>query len=416
VKRGLGTIRQDVNISIAEGARVEIKGVQALDMIETIVAREAVRQVHLLDIRRELISRGAFVVDEIFDVTEVFRDTQSKVIKRALGKGKVYAVRLGGFAGMIGREVQPGRRLGTEFSDRAKTAGVGGIFHTDELPAYGITQAEVDALRKEVQAEEGDAVTLVADRQERAYGAMESVIQRAKEALEFVPEETRRALPDGNSAYMRPLPGASRMYPETDVPAIDISPEYYESVEVPELLTEKCGRFAIQFGLNAELAEKIVYSYYLPLFEELMEVFGNHATVTPTLICRTLTGLVPELRRDGVATDNLTDACFTEVFGAVAEGKAAKEGIGDILRLLAGNPDTGIDGVLEELGFAGTDVSQIEASAAKLVAEKEEFVREKGLAAVGPLMGILMAEFRGKADGKLISEVLKKQVELLLSD
>lgn len=415
VKRGLGTIRQDVNISIAEGARVEIKGVQALDMIETIVEREAERQVNLLEIRSELLSRNASVVDEIFDVTDIFRDTESKVIRKSLKKGKVYAVLLRAFDGMIGMEVQPGRRLGTEFSDRAKTSGVGGIFHTDELPKYGITQEEVDALRDAVGAGDGDAVALVADRKERAYGAMESVIIRAKEALEFVPEETRRALPDGNSAYMRPLPGASRMYPETDVPAIDISGDYYESIDLPELLTEKCGRFAQEYSLNEELAEKIVYSQYLPLFEKLMENFNADKTVTPTLVSRTLTGMIPELRRDGVKTDKLTDSHFMDVFGAVAEGKAAKEGIGDILRRFAEKPGGNLEFILDSLGFTGVDVSQIEEFAEKIVAERADFVSEKGPGAVGPLMGIVMGQFRGKADGKLVSEVLKKKIETYLN-
>ncbi|MEZ5335134.1 MAG: Glu-tRNA(Gln) amidotransferase subunit GatE [Methanolobus sp.] len=143
VKRGLGTIRQDVNISIAKGARVELKGVQALDMIETIVELEVERQVNLLSIRDELLERDASVCDTIFDVTELFKDTQSKVIKKTIKKGKVFAVLLRGFDGYVGREVQPGRRLGTEFSDRAKTSGVGGIFHTDELPAYGVSEEEV---------------------------------------------------------------------------------------------------------------------------------------------------------------------------------------------------------------------------------------------------------------------------------
>ena len=64
VKRGLGTIRQDVNVSIAEGARVEIKGVQALDDIDDIVRREVGRQVELLEIREELAERGASVGDQ----------------------------------------------------------------------------------------------------------------------------------------------------------------------------------------------------------------------------------------------------------------------------------------------------------------------------------------------------------------
>jgi glutamyl-tRNA(Gln) amidotransferase subunit E len=81
-------------------------------------------------------------------------------------------------------------------------------------------------------------VIMVADVEKRARGAMESVIKRAKEALMGVPEETRKALPDGNSSYLRPLPGAARMYPETDVPQADISKDHFESIQVPELLTD----------------------------------------------------------------------------------------------------------------------------------------------------------------------------------
>ncbi|AKB85421.1 Glu-tRNA(Gln) amidotransferase subunit GatE [Methanococcoides methylutens] len=410
VKRGLGTIRQDVNISIAEGARVEIKGVQALDLIETIVEREAERQVNLLEIRRSLLERNASVHDEIFDVTDLFKGTESKVIKKALKKGKVLAVLLPGFAGHVGMEVQPGRRLGTEFSDRAKTSGVGGIFHTDELPNYGITEEEVTSLREFVGAKEDDAVVMVADKEKRARGAMESVLTRAQEALEFVPEETRRALPDGNSAYMRPLPGASRMYPETDVPQVEISKEYFEAVEIPELLTERAKRFSKDYGLNEELAEKIAYSQHLPLFEELMDRFSNDKTVTATLIVTTITGLVPELKRDGVDVANITDEHFKETFEIVSSGDVAKEGIEQILRHVAKKPKANIRDSLEELGLTAIDTSEIEAFIAKVVSERQEFVAEKGMGAVGPLMGVVMGEFRGKVDGKVLSELLKQKI------
>ncbi|MFC6724931.1 Glu-tRNA(Gln) amidotransferase subunit GatE, partial [Halobium palmae] len=142
VKRGLGTIRQDVNVSIADGARVEIKGVQALDQIGEIVDNEVSRQVALLEIRDELRERDASV-GEVQDATEVFADTESGVLESVIDGGKVAAVPLYGFAGLVGRELQPDRRLGTEFSDHAKRHGAGGIFHTDELPAYGVTEGEV---------------------------------------------------------------------------------------------------------------------------------------------------------------------------------------------------------------------------------------------------------------------------------
>jgi len=153
VKRGIGTIRQDVNISIKGGARIEIKGVQELDILDKIVEYEVIRQINLLKIRDELRKRGAEVVKEVFDVTDVFRGTECKVIARVLKKGgRVKAVLLKKFGGLVGREIQPGRRLGTEFADIAKMFGLGGIFHTDELPRYGISEEEVRRLKEAVGA------------------------------------------------------------------------------------------------------------------------------------------------------------------------------------------------------------------------------------------------------------------------
>ncbi|MDR9381929.1 MAG: Glu-tRNA(Gln) amidotransferase subunit GatE, partial [Natronomonas sp.] len=187
VKRGLGTIRQDVNVSIEEGARVEMKGVQSLDDIDDLVEGEVGRQVALLEIAAELQTRDAAVAEPTA-VTEVFAETDSGVIA---GAETVFAVRLDGFDGLVGREIQPDRRLGTELSDHAKRHGAGGIFHTDELPAYGVTEAEVAALREAVGASSEDAVALVADDEATARRAIDAVAGRAETAIDGVPEETR---------------------------------------------------------------------------------------------------------------------------------------------------------------------------------------------------------------------------------
>ncbi|AKB12137.1 glutamyl-tRNA(Gln) amidotransferase subunit E [Methanosarcina thermophila] len=411
VKRGLGTIRQDVNISISEGARVEIKGVQALDLIEDIVRREVKRQLNLLFIRQELMERKAFVCEEIYDVTGLFIDTKSKVLQKGVKKGAVLAALLRKFGGLVGKEVQPGRRLGTEFSDRAKTAGVGGIFHTDELPNYGITDKEVQAVRDAVGAHPEDAVIMVADEPEKARLAIEAVIARAKEAIKGVPEETRRALPDGNTAYMRPLPGAARMYPETDVPPIEISQEYFDSIEIPELLTERAKRFISENGLNKELAEKIAYSKYLPLFESLVGTYRKDANVNPTLIARTLVGIVPEIRRNGVETENLTDEHFKGLFAAISNQEIAKEAIQDLLTALAKEPELSVPEAISKLGLSAFDPQEVENFIKKTVRERGDFIKEKGPAALGPLMGIVMKEYRGVVDGKILSQMLKKELD-----
>jgi len=414
VKRGLGTIRQDVNISIRDGARVEIKGVQDLNLIDTIVELEALRQVNLLNIKSELKSRDAQVEDQVSDVTRLFAKTGSKVIRGALKKesGAVLAIRLKGFAGLVGREILPGRRLGTELSDRAKRAGVGGIFHTDELPAYGITDEEVNDLRAELSAGKDDCVIMVASFRDRAEAAINAVLVRAKEAFEFVPEETRRALPDGATEYMRPLPGSARMYPETDVPPVVITAERVESLELPELFDERAERFERDYGLNPEQAGLMASSPEYHLFEDVVKSFS----LAPSLVVRTLEGTPRELAREGLPVSNLMERHYLDIFSLVSEEKVAKEGIPELLRAMAEKPEIRAEEAAEVAGLISVGQDQVRELICQLVAGKEEFIREQGERALGPLMGVAMKELRGKADGALISSVLKQEIKKLLEE
>ncbi|MDW7725540.1 MAG: Glu-tRNA(Gln) amidotransferase subunit GatE [Candidatus Methanoperedens sp.] len=407
VKRGLGTIRQDINISIAEGARVEVKGVQALELIETIVEREVTRQVALLGIKKELKSRGASVSDSIVDVSPLFSNSGSKVIKKAIDKkGVVLAVNLPGFEGIVGRELQPGRRLGTEFSDRAKKSGVGGIFHTDELPNYGITEDEVRSLGEAVCAGEGDCIVMVADARKKAYDALEAVIIRAREAMEFVPEETRRALPDGNSAYMRPLPGAARMYPETDVPPVLITQERISGIKLPELINERVLRYMKDMGLNRELANQIARSRNMPLFESIIK---DVPEANLTMVVRTLETTLDELAKEGVPVGNITEEHLIPLFKLHSGGNVPNEAVPGVLKIIAEKPAIAVDDAVRSLGV-GVKTGELEAVIDRIIDERMDFIKEKGIDSVGPLMGIVMKEFRGKASGKEISRILKEKV------
>ncbi|WP_348610001.1 Glu-tRNA(Gln) amidotransferase subunit GatE [Halobaculum rarum] len=403
VKRGLGTIRQDVNVSIAEGARVEIKGVQALDQIDEIVGTEARRQKELVDIAAELDERDAAVGDPV-DVTDTFADTDSGVIAGALDAGGVVrAVRLAGFDGLVGREIATDRRLGTELSDHAKRHGAGGIFHTDELPAYGVTEAEVEALRETVDAGEGDAVALVADDTETADLAIDAAAERAETAIDGVPEETRGANDDGTTRYMRPLPGAARLYPETDVPPVEPDPS---EVETPELLTEKVERYQEEHGLGAGLAEQVAYGHRMPLFEEVVA-----DGVDPTFAATTLESTLTELRRHDVAVDELTDDHLREVFALVEDGDLAKEGVGDVLTVLAEQPDLTAEEAVEEAGLSGVDESAVREAVAEVVERNADQVEAEGMGAFSGLMGEAMGALRGKADGEVVSDVLREEIQ-----
>ena len=403
VKRGLGTIRQDVNVSIAEGARVEIKGVQSLDDIDDIVRNEVRRQVELLAIADTLAGRGAAVGDPR-DVSELFADTDSGVIGGALADGGVVqAVPLFGFDGLVGRELLPDRRLGTEFADHAKRHGAGGVFHTDELPAYGVTGREVETLRDAVGAGPEDAVALVADEPETARLAIDAVAERAAAAIDGVPEETRDALDGGTTRYLRPLPGAARMYPETDVPPVE--PDASDT-EAPELLTEKVDRYTAEYGLDAGLAEQVAYGQRMPLFERAVE-----RGVDPTLAADTLASTLTELRRDGAPVDRLTDDHLTGVFALLADGELAKEGVPELLAALAENPDLSAGEAAEQEGLGSAGREEVREAVRAVVERNADQVHDEGMGAFSALMGECMGALRGKADGDVVSDVLREEIQ-----
>lgn len=403
VKRGIGTIRQDVNISIAQGARVEIKGVQELDLIAEVVRREVQRQQSLLAIRDELKGRGASVdTANAQEITVLFRDTKSTVLKRAK---KIHAIVLKGFAGLVGREIQPERRLGSEMSDYAKKCGVGGIFHTDELPAYGVTTEEVAALKTHMKAGEADCVIIVAGANEKqAACAIGQVVTRAAIALSDkpVPEETRKMLETGSTAYMRPLPGAARMYPETDVLPVIIDDARWKAITIPELLTARADRYAKEYQIDLPYALQLAGSEKLPLFEHAIR-----EGIKPKLAAFTILSTATELRRDGVDVRKISDEAFLATWHAVEKGQAAKEAIPELFRSIAAG-----NSFEESLKKLAPRVSreELEVIVRKILADRSDFIAQKGRAALGPLMGVVMAEVRGSVDGKLVSEVLKTEI------
>jgi len=416
VKRGLGTIRQDINISIIGGARVEIKGVQALDLIEDIVRNEVLRQRNLLKIRDELQARGACARDPI-EVTSIFKRTGSKILK----KKRVWGVLLPGFADLVGKEIQPGRRLGSEFADRAKRKGIAGIFHTDELPRYGITSKETDALMQFLHAAERDAAVILADESATTcVEAISAVIERAREATEGVPEETRRVLGDGCSEYLRPLPGAARMYPETDVSPISLPKEVIERVKLylPETLEARTQRYKRDFFLNDELARQIAWSENNGFFEQVMSLWqekGNGISEdemkdAATLVVRTLEGVIAELKRDGVAVDRLKHEHILDVFKLVRDKTISKEGVPEILRLLAESETKAAGEAAIELGFIMLSERELEAIVEEVVQSRLDFIKERGTGAIAPLMGVVMKQVRGKADGRLVNDMLQAKI------
>jgi len=414
VMRGLGTIRQDLNVSIPNGALIEIKGVQELELISTVVEYEVQRQLGLISVKEELAKRGITqqaLTEDFVDISNIFKDTKCKVIKKALEKNqKAMAVKLKGFAGLLGKELMPNFRVGTELSDRAKFWGrVGGIFHTDEMPNYGITPQEVDALRKAVGADGGDAVVFVADTAENVVDALKAVVERAKEALVGVPAETRTAKEDGTTRYMRPRPGAARMYPETDIPPQQITSELVEKVRsnLPEGAEKKLARLMKQYSLNEKLAKQLADSEYGILFEEIAKESG----VPASTIAAFLTETVKSLKREGVAVENVNENQIKALFLAVGRGELTKEAIADVFRWLSQNQEKTVKDATTALGLKMFSQADLEAIVDKVIATNKAVIEKQGKGAFGMLMGAVMKEVRGKANPEMVTKIVKQKID-----
>ncbi len=418
VKRGQGTIRQDVNVSIKDGAIIEIKGLQQLDMLAKTVEYEALRQETLLEIRDTLRNRGITaekIKDKITDISAVFAKSESKVIKKALKSGgTVYAVKLPGFSGLLGLEVQPERRFGTEISDYAKFWGqVGGIFHTDELPKYGISDTDVSEIRDILNTKEEDAVVLVASSKNRCKDALNAVVNRSREAIRGIPAETRMPLPEGTSKFARPKPGSSRMYPETDVRPVKITESRLKKIKrnMPETIENKEKRFIKDYKLSTNLANQITRSVNLGIFEHIIK----ETKVSPTLVATTLENTIVSLHRDQVPTENLQETHFIDMFKLVEQNELSTEAIPEILTHLANNPSSSIKETLESTGLSMVSSTEVEVIVSKIVQDNKNLIREQGERSLGRLMGIVMKELAGKVDGKTVKQLLTAEINKLFN-
>jgi glutamyl-tRNA(Gln) amidotransferase subunit E len=277
------------------------------------------------------------------------------------------------------------------------------------MPNYGITAEEVDAVRKAVGAGDGDAVVFVADSAENTVDALKAVAERAREALIEVPAETRTAKEDGTTRYMRPRPGAARMYPETDIPPTLVTKEFVEKIRanLPESAEKKQQRLIKQYGLNEKLAKQIIDSEYNPLFDAIVQESGVSATTVAVFLTETL----KSLKRDGVQVENVSDEQTKDIFRSIGSGELTKEAVSEVFSWLAKNEGKGVRDAAEALGLKILSKAELEQLVNRVIAENKQSVDKLGKGAFGLVMGLVMKEARGKASPEAVSTLIKEKLQ-----
>lgn len=405
VGRGLGTIRQDINVSADRGARVELKGVQSLGEIPIIVERELARQDALVRIGEKYgqalskASEGKVPLPTA-ELTDCFSGTECKLLK---GK-RVFGRSFPGIAGMLKEPLDEGRTFGKEVAEKVRVlTKAKGFIHTDEdISKYRISPEEISKARKALFAGENDLVFIVTGESSFDFeGPLNGIEERIFSAGKGVPGETRKANTDNSSSFLRPISGSARFYPETDVSPVETAPLLGKLVRI-EAPEERLASLK-SLGLSEKLAEGILVSEKYWFFQKALDA-KIPATLSATLVEETIPYLE---RKSAFDISKLPEESVGLFLKRVGEGKILREAI---------------PGALESLGRGESipdsqkslDKEDVSEEIGSLVREKAEYIRKEGLPrAMSGLMGIAMEKFRGRVAGSELKSLIEKHAKEL---
>ncbi len=408
VTRGIGSIRQDVNISVDNGPVVEIKGVQQLSQLALIIDYESKRQDGLNQIAKKLTERNinqSEFIGTVTDVTDLLRNSSSKVLKRILtDDSKIIAFVLHGFNGILSFEPYPGIRLGKELGDLVKSYGIGGIFHSDELPNYGISIDDVQSISSVLRMNKNDAFILVGGSITLLNTVLFELFNRITKSFSGVVPETRYVRIDGITAFSRPRPGSSRMYPETDIPYISIDDNTMKGLSklIPQPWDVVIEQISKKYDINKTLAENIFDSQYFILFEKII----SQTSISPSFIISKLTEDLVSLERDGYDTSILTEDVLFYLFMQLNYSRISKESVPIIIEKLLKKEVDDVEEVIRSFGTDSLTEEFVDDTISRIISENKKVISEKGLDAVGLLMGRCMEILRGKIDGEKVNKKL----------
>jgi len=435
VRVGIGASRQDVNVSVRGGRRVEIKGVPQAHWAPRLVHGEAVRQFNLLRLRDELRRRGftrpSDIGVESADVTDVFSSCALKVLRREAwerwvresgrrvgfelrpGRFCVRAVRVKGLAGTLVWPTQPDLTFAWELAGRVRViAGLDQIpilFHSEKWPDYDRSVQELRRVRTRVQCSSDDAVIVVWGTEEDTLTASDEIRLRYVDALDGVPNETRQPFRDGHTDFERILPGPDRMYPDTDSPPSRVTRERVERLRsgLAPRPWDREQRYS-GAGVPRPTTSYLIRRNGAALVDLVVGSCGADLRAACFFFGERLKGI----RRAGVAVDAITPERWCEFFRAVPARPQLVQAWEQIVRKMAESPGTPVDEILtrDRLGAAPArwkDLLVGNLSASIRDAYDRDPERLERLA-----MGRCMRELRGRVPASEVAAALRKEMEL----
>ena len=221
--------------------------------------------------------------------------------------------------------------------------------------------------------------------------------------------EVRSPRSDGTTGYLRPLPGKARMYPETDALPYQLNQTILTNIskikfEFPE---DRIARYKKDFNLSEEFSQRLSIHPKNSLFE----IIVTEHKVDPTLVANTILSTLVNLRRDGFDISKINDQILIKIFSMLGEDKFSKDALELIFTsIINSKSNVNLEDLIANLDLKKLDQKSIEKIIEKIVSDNSQIVSERGMGSMGLLMRIAMEQLGGKADGKLISDLIRKKI------
>ncbi|MEM5832745.1 MAG: Glu-tRNA(Gln) amidotransferase subunit GatE [Candidatus Aenigmatarchaeota archaeon] len=323
IKRGIGSIRQDVNISI-NSTRIELKGIQRLEDISKVVNYEVRRLLDLEKLVKEFKNREVKISD-ILILTDKFKNSKSKLIEKFLKEGnEIYGLILYNFKDFINFKIAD-RTLAKEIADYLKAFNSGIIHSEENLEKYNLKE-DFEKIKEELKIGNEDVLAIFASKNDIPIKFIKQKIEKLINGI--LENETRKANSDLSTSFLRPLPGSARMYPETDLPLISISRDFLEQIKISStplniIINQLSQKYNVDKNVLKEIARK-------DLLDFCQEILDRNKNLNPNFVFQIFLNF-EKYNLDKEIVEKKRDD-FYLMFKYLEERKISKAAIDDILK------------------------------------------------------------------------------------
>ncbi len=407
VRRGSGATRQDVNVSVEGGRRVEIKGVPKIDLIPPITAGEAVRQYNLLKINEELNNRsvdpGKMDAEEFTtmvheDVTDIFQGREVDLFDPWF-EGEVAirddldirAVLIPGFKGLFSHPTHGDQTFADEVGGRLRVIAcldrMPNLMPSDDEPFSGVTEQDIEKVKERLGALEDDSIVLVWGPKRDTITGVQEIYIRSREAFDGVPLETRQLITPDMTTFERILPGPDRMYPDTDRPPIVVTEEILDNVNAqtpcPWWETEK---EMVEAGVPTNVAHRSIVSKYFSLYNKAVK-----AGAPPRFTAIFIMEKMKAMERAGLAVRDIDDTSIVNILSAVGNGQITTRAASNILKASISD-GAEVQGLLKDRAYLTISAEEARKKVKKVLDSSSDLAEMFRNGRENPLMGKLMAD------------------------